>query len=174
MNPLLAFYRGNAADSHGRYVRQILQHDDQWLESTHNFIQWLFPNRAPSGVAPEAPVITDEVKAAFLQEPGLRNQLHECLARMLAFYGLTRAGEAIVKGGNWEQRKPNWFLHDTHNNLRITRILKCLCELGLADEAQALLQALLALRASEPDCGIGTTAYTFWVSALDRSGIGRD
>jgi hypothetical protein len=168
VNRLLAFYRGNAADSQGRYLREILQHDDQWLESTHNFIQWLFPNRAPSQVTPEAPVITDDVQAAFLREPGLRDQLYESLARMLVFYGLTRAGDAIVKGGNWERRKANWFLTDTHNNLRITRILKCLCALGLADEAQALLQALLVLRASEPDCGIGATAFAFWSDALER------
>ena len=168
MNRLLLFYRGSAADSYGRFIHEILQQDDQWLESTHNFIQWLFPNREPSPVTPDAPTITEEIQLGFLQEPGLRGQLRQSMARMLAFYGLTRVGEAIVKGDNWDQRKANWFLHDTHNNLRITRMLKSLRELGLADEAQALLQALLALRASEPDCGIGATAFAFWTGALER------
>ncbi len=166
MNRLLSFCRGRAPDGQGRYVGEILQQDDQWLEYTHDYIQWLFPNREPSGVNPDAPTITDEVQMAFLQEPELRDQLGKSLARMLAFYGLAGEGDLIVKGANWGQRKDNWFIYDTHNNLRITRMLKCLAELGLAGEGRALFQALLDLGTSEPDCGIGATAFGFWRAAI--------
>ena len=86
--------------------------------------------------------------------------------RMLSFYGLARKDGHIVKGGNWNERKGNWFIHGTHNDLRITRIIKSLTLLGLQPVAEQFHAALVDLRESEPDCGIGETAYGYWGSAL--------
>ena len=172
MNRLLAFYRGTAPDDHGRYLQEILQQDDHWLETTHNYIQWLFPNREPSQVTPDAPTLSDDVQVAFLQQAALGQQLDRSLARMLAFYGLAWDGDSIAPGANWEQRKLNWFLHDTHNNLRITRILKCLVELGQGSKARALLRTLMELRGSQEECGLGAAAFAFWEAAVGHSDRG--
>jgi hypothetical protein len=166
MNRLLGFYEGNPPDDRGRFLAEILRQDDRWLEATHDFVQWLFPLREPSRVTHWAPVIDAEVRAAFQRDERLRGRLLASFRRMLAFYGLTHRDGLIVKASNWAERKGNWFTHATHNDLRITRMLKSLDALGLRHEAEALLACLDALRASESDCGIGETAFRHWRGAL--------
>ena len=166
MNRLLAFYAGNGPDHRGRFLRDILQRDDAWLEATHDYVQWLFPLHEPSSVLPSAPTIDAEVAAAFAADLRLRETLHACLLRMLSFYGLADGDGRMVKGANWTARKSNWFTRPTHNNLRITRILKSLCALGLRADALRLATCLETLRREEPDCGVGTTAFDYWREAV--------
>ncbi len=52
---VLAFYRGEAADARGRWWRDILAKSDEWLEATHDYIQWLFPLPERSAFNPDAP-----------------------------------------------------------------------------------------------------------------------
>lgn len=163
---LIGFYRGSHPDHRGRLLAAILDRDDAWFEATHDYVQWLFPNREPSPVNPRAPVLTPGVVAAFLDDELLRRQLRASFHRMLAFYGLVDSGDRIDKSATWAERKRNWFTEEGHNSLRITRILKCLRSLGLAAEANRFHQALRRLRASEPDCGIGDDAFRFWAEAV--------
>ena len=149
-------------------LAEILRQDDHWLETCHNYIQWLFPTKEYSRVTPDAPTLDMATIEAFNADDLLRNHLRAALIRILSFYGLRLAAAGIVKGANWEERKANWFTENTHNSLRITRILKCLTALGLATEAMALQVALAALCESEPDCGIDNTALQFWSDAVSR------
>jgi hypothetical protein len=167
MHPLLAFYRGSQPDDRGRFLDDILRRDDAWLESTHDFVQWLFPLREPSRVTPWAPVVDAEVLAGFRQDERLRARLRAAYLRMLAFYGLAESGGGVGKAANWSMRTGNWFTQGTHNDLRITRILKSLCILGLRQEAGQFLACLEGLRDSEPDCGLGDAAFRHWRAALD-------
>ncbi|MCZ4314624.1 opioid growth factor receptor-related protein [Comamonadaceae bacterium G21597-S1] len=166
MNKLLAFYYGSHPDSHGRMLAEILKQDDHWLEVCHNYIQWLFPTKEYSHVTPDAPTLDKETVDAFKSDELLRNHLRAALIRILSFYGLKLTVGGIVKGPNWAERKLNWFTENTHNSLRITRILKCLNALDLNIEAKAFQSALLALCRSEPDCGIDKTALKYWSEAL--------
>lgn len=166
LNRLLAFYYGSHPDSHGRMLAEILKQDDDWFEVCHNYIQWLFPTKEYSRVTPDAPTVDMETIQAFQADDLLRNHLRAALVRILSFYGLRLTAAGIVKGANWDERKSNWFTENTHNSLRITRILKCLTALGLAAEAVALQSALLALCESEPDCGVDKTALQFWRDAV--------
>ena len=168
MNPLLAFYRDAGRDHRGRTLDEILRRDDDWLERTHDFVQWLFPLREPSGANPFAPLVDDEIRDAFDADAAMRARLLASLDRMLAFYGLVRSADGIVKSPDWPARKRNWFLCSTHNDLRITRILKSLSLLGLREWAERLLGCLETLRVAEPDCGIGATAFGYWRDALRR------
>lgn len=165
---LLRFYYGGFPDDHGRMLAEITRQDDLWLEMSHDYIQWLFPLREHSRVTPGSPLITDEVERAFREDDLLQRHLFASLIRMLSFFGLTRSGNEIIKGPNWSERKADWFVHDTHNNLRITRILKSLAALSLSVEASKFLRCLEHLRASEPDCGIGETAFSYWREALTK------
>jgi hypothetical protein len=113
-----------------------------------------------------APTVDDEVLAAFHDDELLRTHLMVSFLRMLSFYGLARKDGHIVKGRNWEERKDNWFTQGTHNDLRITRIIKCLTLLGLRPVADQFHSALVELRESETDCGICDTAFSYWRSAL--------
>lgn len=169
MNRLLAFYYGSHPDSHGRMLAEILKQDDHWLEVCHNYIQWLFPTKEYSRVTPDAPTLDKETIDAFKSDDLLRNHLRAALMRVLFFYGLKLTAGGIVKGSNWAERKSNWFTENTHNSLRITRILKCLHALGLTAEAKAFQSALLELCKAEPDCGIDETAMKFWRDAVPKS-----
>ena len=165
-SPLVDFQLGTAPDDHGRTFDAILAHNDEWLEYTHNFIQWLFPLTRLSGANPSAPTLDAPQIAAFRSNPALQKQLLRAFDRMLGFYGLARTANSIIKAPNWEQRKSLWFTHPSHNHLRITRILKCLNTLALAPEARMLYGRLVALRATEPDCGIPATAFAYWAEAV--------
>ena len=165
-NRLLAFYRGHGGDDRGRRLHDILAQDDRWLESTHDYIQWLFPLREPSRVTPDAPLIDADVVQAFAGDEALRGRLQASLDRMLAFYGLHRENGRIASSPQWPARRGNWFTQPTHNSLRITRILKSCVALGLRDEATLLLDALERLCAGEADCGVGETTLGYWRAAL--------
>jgi hypothetical protein len=169
MNKLLAFYYGGTPDDRGRLLADITRQDDLWLEVTHDYVQWLFPLHEMSRVTPWAPVVDSDVLAAFHGDELLRTHLMASFLRMLSFYGLARKDGRIVKGGNWDERKDNWFTQGTHNDLRITRILKCLTLLGLQPVAEQFHAVLVELRESEPDCGIGETAFRYWRAALGGS-----
>lgn len=166
MNPLILFYIGSHPDSRGRLLAEILEQDDYWLEVTHDYIQWLFPNKDKSRVTPGAPTVTKVVEEAFLNDEILRRHLKASFNRMLAFYGLVDTGNGIEKSDRWERRKANWFVEDTHNNLRITRILKCLSLLGLEGEARKFHEALVRLVDTEEDCGVGELAQRHWAEAI--------
>ena len=166
MNALVQFYRGTHPDDQGRYLADILRQDDVWLERTHDYIQWVFPTRERSMFTPAAPITDGEVQQEFDQDAALREQLRVSFHRILAFYGLEYAESEIRKSGNWDICKHNWFRQETHNNLRITRILKCLTILGLGKEADDFYAALLKLRETERDCGVGGTAFRFWAEAV--------
>jgi Opioid growth factor receptor (OGFr) conserved region len=167
MNRLLAFYLGSHPDHQGRMLAEILKQDDLWLELTHDFIQWLFPLREVSRVNRNAPLVDNATARFFREDALLQRHLMAAYLRMLAFYGLQRQADGEVqKGQNWHERKPDWFTEDSHNSLRITRMLKCLTDLGLAAEARSFHRALSRLCAAEADCDIDPTSQDFWRDAV--------
>ena len=167
MNRLLLFYLGSHPDHRGRMLSEILVQDDHWLEYTHDYIQWLFPTREFSRVTPDAPVVSPEIERIFQQDELLTDHLRASFNRMLAFYGLVHSGDEIRKSSRWAERKDNWFIQDTHNNLRLTRIINSLKTLGMPDDAKRLYLCLNNLK-KEADCGIGATAYRYWRNAAAR------
>lgn len=166
MTTLLAFYYGSHPDDRGRFLAEIVKQDDIWLEIAHDYIQWLFPLTEHSRVNPSAPILTRTDIAAFRQDELLQTHMRAALARMLRFYGLTQRAGAVTKAGNWNERKDNWFTEPTHNNLRITRILKSMSILGLQQDAHAFLSVLETLVATEPHCGIPVQSLNFWRTAV--------
>lgn len=117
---------------------------DEELERRHDFIQWLFPGDEPSPFNPDAPIIrAREMRELIGQHPDLRDGLQRALGRMLAFYGLALADGRVTVAANWHTRRSNWADGATHNDRRLSRILKALYAAGLDSEADALLQFLL-------------------------------
>ncbi|MDB5309685.1 MAG: opioid growth factor receptor [Gemmataceae bacterium] len=166
-SPVVEFYAGRQPDYLGRTLDQILGWDDEELENRHNFIQILFPTFERSGVTPRAPTLTTEDVEAFHQDDALRANLARAFDRMLSFYGLVRdpqSGE-IGRGPNFGERSANWVSPHNHNYLRITRILKCLSALGLADRAAAFLHELETIY-RELGEAIGPDTLRFWRAAV--------
>lgn len=167
---LIDFFYFDGTDDQGRTLDYILKQTDDWLESTHDFIQWLFPLKTRSGANPDAPLIDSKLFVAFkINEIGASHML-QAFDRMLRFYGLHREHETIGKGANWEYRKEIWFERPTHNDLRITRIIGSLVNLGQEKYAQAFFDALLKL-SKEPECGFSESAMEYWQSARNSSAL---
>lgn len=166
-SPLLAFYLGSHPDNRGRTLAEVLRQDDFWLEVTHDYIQWLFPLAESSRVNPQAPLVDAITARTFAGDELLRRHLMAAFVRMLKFFGLQRGTNGEVsKAVNWSERKGDWFNRDSHNSLRITRILKSLALLGLPDEAREFQRALANLCRTEPDCDINRTSQAFWRDAI--------
>lgn len=89
-HPLVLFFQGTAGDYRGRKLDDILQWTDAQLESSHDYIQTLFPLPETSGVNWNAPIIDREVFDAFRdpENAQLRDTLRTAFERILRFYGL--------------------------------------------------------------------------------------
>ena len=166
--PLIDFYSGYGTDHQGRMLADIIRQDDAWLERTHDYIQWLFPNRGRSTVTPNAPVLDSAARQAFQSSELMQRNLRAALARMVSFLGLQMTSDGIDKATNWVDRKGCWFTVSTHNGLRITRILKCLQAVGMTDDAETLLAGLRLLYETEPDCDLDPFTMRFWRDAASN------
>jgi hypothetical protein len=163
----VAFYHG-ARDSEGRTLDEILAWDDERLEAVHDYIQWLFPTRQPSGVNPWAPLATDETARAFSRDGALRDRLRRSFERMLVFYGLreTSGRHVEIDDRRFPERAHVWLHPGNHNHLRLTRIIDSLSTLGLAPEARALQRCLIDDVAAGPGAGrISARTIQFWRQA---------
>ena len=147
-------------------MAEIVRQDDDWLEITHDYIQWLFPLADLSRASVNAPLLDKATIDAFATDELLRNHIRAAFMRMLRFYGLKVTPDGVGKADNWPERKTEWFHENTHNSLRLTRMLKSLHALGMIWEAAELLKALQRLCAAEPRCGIDATSQRFWKEAL--------
>lgn len=167
MDPIIDFYSGGR-DAAGRTLSEILSWSDERLEAVHDYIQWLFPTREPSGVNPLAPLVTDATAAAFAADAVLRDRLRLALDRMLVFYGLRRKGPRIeIDPSGFPLRSRVWLRPGNHNHLRLTRLLHSLAVLGLRDDALALRRCLLDDVCAGPDGGnVSKRTAEFWRAAV--------
>jgi hypothetical protein len=174
------FYLGNNFDHRGRTIEQLWSFSDRSLEAVHDYIQWLVPLRSPSPYNPEAPLLNDTSAAFARSSPEMRRRLLTSLQRMLHFYGLGLEPAAdgslvvVLDGERIDERMEVWISDGNHNYLRITRMLACLSEVGLAAEARSFLGVLEELYAVEDDLPrenrIGPRTLGFWRAACGVPG----
>ncbi|KAL6464449.1 hypothetical protein MHYP_G00267660 [Metynnis hypsauchen] len=126
-------------DFHEYWVR-----DYKKLEYTHSYIQWLFPIQE-QGVNHCAHVLTQKEIKFFRKDKELKRRLLTSYKIMLDFYGIKLLNEntgVVGHAENWKERFQN-LNRNTHNNLRITRILKCLGILGFEHYQAPLVKFFL-------------------------------
>jgi len=169
-SPVVQFYLGNLPDARCRMLEQIWQQDHEWLEKTHDYIQWLFPLSERSRFNPHAPILTEEDILVFRNSEDLRSHLTKSLKLMLDFYGLSclegkRGNIEITLSPSFSQRKQIWVHWGNHNYMRITRILKCLWLLGLENYALAFWQCLQQISTIEKG-EITKLTLSYWQEAL--------
>ncbi|XP_017264836.1 opioid growth factor receptor [Kryptolebias marmoratus] len=129
------------------YIDSFLKewkNDYKKLERVHSYIQWLFPLREP-GVNYMASELTKKEIEAFKKNEDAKRRLVESYELMLGFYGVRlvnkETGE-VKRAENWKERFGN-LERNMHNNLRITRILKSLGELGFKHYQAPLVRFFL-------------------------------
>lgn len=144
-----------------------------------------------------APTFDDATSIAFHNNPKLQQRLRDALVRMLSFYGFdtnipstlasVSSAEPSQSESESEHKLPNlpktitidpsfnfskfarnWF--NSHNDLRITRIIRCLRVAGMEPEAQAFYEALKKLYESQEGYPrpIKGSTYIFWTRAAKR------
>jgi hypothetical protein len=84
---LISFYEETGADNRGRHLSGILQWGVNKMESSHDYIQTLFPLPERSGVNDRAPIIDRKVFEVFREREDLRDKLREAFKKILWFYG---------------------------------------------------------------------------------------
>jgi Opioid growth factor receptor (OGFr) conserved region len=172
---IIGFHSGETPDHRGRYLREIQQWPDERLESTHDFIQWMFPLAEPSAFHPQAPLLDAVAIAAFRSRPDLHRSMRTSFLRMLAFFGFQprlHPHLVIEPGPDFPNKSKHWFSASNHNHLRISRILKSLRLVGLEKESGALFNCLAEICQTEcvkPDPAITPETFAFWRVAAGRS-----
>ena len=165
---LVAFFAGRGTDDAGRSLDAVLSFDVARLETSHDYIQWLFPLPERSTFNPDAPVLTERVTEAMQADPRLMTRFRKTLDRMLAFFGLvlqtTADGPRVVPGPDWQERQASWLHANNHNHLRLTRILRSCHLLGLREESTALWRFLDQLTAESPG-SVTFVTRSFWERA---------
>jgi hypothetical protein len=144
----------------------ILAWDDERLELTHDYIQWLFPLAEPSRFNPHAPLLTEADRAEFQSRIDLQANVLRALRRMVAFYGfvIDEPSSGAVSITPVSDVSRHWLSPDEHNYLRISRIITSLRLLGLNEYARALFAALERVYA-EHGGEIGETTFGYWQRA---------
>jgi hypothetical protein len=155
-----------------RSLATILAWPDSQLESSHDYIQTVFPLPEESMFS-FAPIVTKEVRDAFLAQAELGASLRGALERMLAFYGLQfgavtdgESQKTVTRGPHFATASRNWVTRFDHNHLRMTRILRSLRVLGLEGEAAALHKFLST--DEKVTSSVSPRSQMYWRRAAER------
>ncbi|GAA5966802.1 hypothetical protein JCM3765_004275 [Sporobolomyces pararoseus] len=133
------------------------------LEFNHNFIQWLFPIRE-QGVNYQAKPLELHEITELKKDSKAMERLIESYRIMLEFYGFKLVspltGELTLDlsqdSNSSSSSIPSYLKrfenleNNSHNFLRITRILKCLNEFGFPQHPPAFLLYILTLQSPSP------------------------
>ncbi|PPQ76388.1 hypothetical protein CVT26_015377 [Gymnopilus dilepis] len=169
--------------------RTIEEIHDKWfgeydkLERKHGYIQWLFPIREYGMNYESQPLQVHEINA-MKSDPVIIERIIESYKLMLDFYGmrLISAETGLVGRAlpprNSAARYYN-LVRSSHNYLRISRILKCLSEMGLERLNAGFLLHVLNEQSEHNELntrGICNSMDTWWANCLrneaERSFIG--
>ena len=145
---VLGFLEGAIPDGRGRTLSMIMAFDDQAIENTHDFIQWIFPLDEPSRSHPGAPVLDlfeiEEIKSSDV------------------------ALENLMQSADWYfgflQRHDHWIRQYDHNHLRISRAIKSL-RLLVSDEVADRYKAAILDFLGGNISAISERSRGYWLNA---------
>jgi len=145
INENYLFYSGKIPSSpDGDYIDKI--HTKWWgrtdiLEVHHGYIQWLFPIKEHGLNFESKPLQSHEIEK-IKADPECIKRFVKSYEMILHFYGCRildpKTGE-LDRHDEWKTQYRNLNSH-AHNFLRITRILKCLGELGFEHYKKPFLE----------------------------------
>jgi hypothetical protein len=145
---IVGFLEGKTSDHRGRVLAMLLQQTDHQAETTHDFIQWLFPLDEPSRSVMSTPVL-NELDIEEIRQSELAQQ-------------------NLVKSASWFlgflERNDHWITKYDHNHLRITRVIKSLRLLTSDEAADEFRDKMLSLIGDELVL-VDQKARRFWASA---------
>ena len=144
---IVGFLEGKTPDHRGRILAMLLQQTDHQAETTHDYIQCLFPLDEPSRSVNGAPVLTeleiDEIRDSSLAQANLAKSARWFLGFL--------------------ERNNHWVTKYNHNHLRITRVIKSLRLLASDEAADEFRDKVLALAGDNLNL-VDYKARGFWDS----------
>lgn len=144
--------------------------DFHLLESSHSYIQWLFPTDESSRFNRDSAPLTPSEAVAIATNVFMSLRLVYSFAMMLRFYGfvLDPYGQAVRLGDDHVERL-QVLNASVHNWLRITRMLRCLVLCGLRVYAESWL---IVLRREVDDtkrlADAARSCADFWRQAVEK------
>lgn len=139
----LQFYTNQIKDP--AYMHYIDQYHSEFkgvyefLEKSHAYIQWLFPNQHKSAFNSNSDPISKEEVMEFRQNKEIGKRIFKSYDLFTDFMGLkinnVMTGSLTIVD---QKRLHNCLLVNTHNHLRIVRILACLNLIGFRHYALQL------------------------------------
>ena len=148
MTEIVSFLEGKSPDHRGRILAMLLQQTDHQAETTHDYIQWLFPLDEPSRSVNGAPVLTeleiDQIRQSSLAQANLAKSARWFLGFL--------------------ERNDHWITNYNHNHLRITRVIKSL-RLLASDKAADEFKNIVFEYLGDDLNLIDPKARSFWNSA---------
>ena len=145
---IVGFLEGKTPDHRGRILAMLLQQTDPQAETTHDYIQWLFPLDEPSRSVNGAPVLTDL-------------DIDEIGQSSLAQANLAKSARWFL---GFLERNNHWVTKYNHNHLRITRVIKSLRLLASHEAADEFRDKVLALAVDNLNL-IDQKARGFWANS---------
>lgn len=142
----------------------------QSLEEKHGYIQWLFPIREQGMNSMQQPLQIHEA-LTMKEDDQIKIRVVKSYRLMLNFYGYNLVDETtgeLKQNENHDERITN-MIQKPHNYRRVTRILKCLGEVGF--EHLKLGFCLMLWQSANSNLSISTnsmkeTALDFWFKTL--------
>jgi len=121
------------------------------LESHHGYIQWLFPLRESSRFNASSQILQPHEMDAMQSSPVIQRRFVQTLKMMLNFWGCQIVDQdgsnqllvpekiRVERCDEWSDRLLNTRTHG-HNNMRISRMLKCCGELGFEHYKRPIIE----------------------------------
>lgn len=148
---ILKFYLGEKGDY--RSLRDIRYFNNDQMEFTHDYIQWLFPSTEISKYNALAPVLTKKDIEYFLECKSIRVKVRHSVHQFMLFLYNT---------------KYNWCCEFNHNHLRISRMLKFLMLINMKAEAKYAHREILDI-ISDMNCDEQLiNSKIFWENIINQ------
>ena len=129
--------------------------DYNFLEGSHSFVQWLFPNHFSSAFNSSSYALTLSEAREFRSNDLIAKRLMKAYDLMFDFYGFQIKNNEIVRiDGDFKERYNETIAYPTHNHLRIRRILAHLNVVGFRELAIKVVN-FLQKEVEKKDSGLG-------------------
>ena len=142
------FLTNQDPDFKGRFLKEIWAYSDNEIESTHDFVQIVFPTNKPSQANFNKLYLDNEILIEKLKNS-------------------SEVTENIMKSASWFlsflSRNDSWQKGYDHNQLRITRVIESLRLLVSDEAADEFYKAILRL-VKDPTI-LNPTTLKFWEEA---------
>ena len=142
------FLTNQDPDFKGRFLKEIWAYSDNEIESTHDFVQIVFPTNKPSQATFNKLYLDNEILIEKLKNS-------------------SEVTENIMKSASWFlsflSRNDSWQKGYDHNQLRITRVIESLRLLVSDEAADEFYKAILRL-VKDPTI-LNPTTLKFWEEA---------